>query len=75
MGLTMEPAESMWRMRSLVQTAFLVLLAYLQLAQAEKRSFTLPLHSKGYLGADVSFRRKLLRNTTLPLHGAVKDYG
>jgi len=49
--------------------------ACLRVAYGGKRSFTLPLHSKDYHGTDLNFRRKLLRNATLPLHGAVKDFG
>ena len=52
-----------------------LVLACLQVAFAGKRSFTLPLHAKTHEGGEGGGRRKLLRNATLPLHGAVKDYG
>ncbi|KAL4433645.1 hypothetical protein ABPG75_000086 [Micractinium tetrahymenae] len=42
---------------------------------AKKRSFGFRVHSRDRQLQGPSFRRSLLRNTTMPLHGAVKDYG
>ncbi|KAL4450641.1 hypothetical protein ABPG77_000997 [Micractinium sp. CCAP 211/92] len=42
---------------------------------AEKRSFGFRVRSHDRDLQEPKFRRSLLRNTTLPLHGAVKDYG
>jgi hypothetical protein len=54
----------------------LLLLACAPLAHGGKRSFTLRVQSRGMDGAaGAPGRRRLLRNSTLPLHGAVKDYG
>ena len=41
-------------------------------AAGGKRSFGFRVQSRNALP---TFRRSLLRNTTMPLHGAVKDYG
>jgi hypothetical protein len=45
----------------------------------QRRSFVLPLHTRADDNVDIAnlspHRRTLLRNATLPLHGAVKDYG
>ena len=57
------------------QLWIMLLLATAHYAVAGKRSYTLPLHAHKLDSPEVGVRRKLLRNTTLPLHGAVKDYG
>lgn len=44
-------------------------------ATTKKRSFGLRVHSHDRDLQGPTFRRSLLRNTTMPLHGAVKDYG
>ena len=63
----------MWRSGQLL--GFVLLLALAEAVQGQKRSFTLTLHAKNVDYDNPGARRKLLRNTTLPLHGAVKDYG
>ena len=44
-------------------------------AATGKRSFGFRVESRDRATGHPSFRRSLLRNSTLPLHGAVKDYG
>ena len=53
----------------------LLLLACFQTTLCVKRSLTFQLHAKHADHMDVISRRRLLRNSTLPLHGAVKEYG
>jgi hypothetical protein len=57
------------------QLVGLVLLALAHAALGATRSYTLPLHAKNLDSPGPGSRRRLLRNATLPLHGAVKDYG
>lgn len=42
---------------------------------ARKRSFGFRVQSRDPQPGAPAFRRSLLRNVTMPLHGAVKDYG
>ena len=56
--------------------AFLLLLClYGSEGAAGKRAFGFRVESRDRAVGHPSFRRSLLRNSTLPLHGAVKDYG